>query len=251
MFSGSSVHAAGKRHNRGGWLFLIVLPLAVLALGGASAFAQSKRGIPIGGGVSGALILLDKLSSVKGKKSKSSSGSSLSSKKKKSYAKKSDDSESLPRTSKKTSGPSEKYEVKRKSNSDGNGSMAEDTQSIGNGVAKSKQTVARPESESRTDKAADQPATTAPQSAVAAAAEKAAPAGPALISTPAEIKAAQDHLRYLGYDLPVNNGTSDLNTKIAIMKYQDSIGAPSTGFLTVEQLQTLFMKAAEKQGQVR
>jgi hypothetical protein len=69
-------------------------------------------------------------------------------------------------------------------------------------------------------------------------------AGPGAISTPAEIKSAQEHLRYLGYDIPATTGAMDLKTKIAIMQFQESIGGPSTGALTVQQLQTLFVRAA-------
>lgn len=67
------------------------------------------------------------------------------------------------------------------------------------------------------------------------------------ISTPAEITSAQEHLRYLGYDIPSTSGSVDLATKIAIMKYQDSLKAEPTGELTVEQLQQLYKLAAERQ----
>jgi Putative peptidoglycan binding domain len=78
--------------------------------------------------------------------------------------------------------------------------------------------------------------------------EQAPPRSPASakISTPAEITAAQEHLRYLGYDVATSSGQLDLQTKIAIMKFQDSVGAPATGELTVEQLQRLFVMASEK-----
>lgn len=66
------------------------------------------------------------------------------------------------------------------------------------------------------------------------------------ISSNSEIKAAQEHLRYLGYDVPEANGAVDLKTKIATMQFQESIGAEATGKLTVEQLQALFMKVSEK-----
>jgi hypothetical protein len=77
----------------------------------------------------------------------------------------------------------------------------------------------------------------------------AAPAGPAVgmpISTPAEIVSAQEHLRYMGYDVPQASGVIDLKTKIAILQFQESIGQATTGVLTVEQLQALFMRAAER-----
>jgi len=70
---------------------------------------------------------------------------------------------------------------------------------------------------------------------------------PSVISTELEIAAAQEHLRFLGYDVPANSGKLDLNTKITVMKYQESIGAEPTGAITTEQLQSLFVKAAEKQ----
>ena len=71
------------------------------------------------------------------------------------------------------------------------------------------------------------------------------------ISTSAEITAAQQHLKYLGYDIPAETGAVDLKTKIAIMQYQESLHAPTTGELTVEQLQGLFKKAAEKQANTK
>jgi hypothetical protein len=37
-------------------------------------------------------------------------------------------------------------------------------------------------------------------------------------------------------------------TKNAIMKFQDSLGAPATGELTVEQLQRLFVMDSDKAG---
>ncbi|MDQ8700622.1 peptidoglycan-binding domain-containing protein [Hyphomicrobium sp. LHD-15] len=103
-----------------------------------------------------------------------------------------------------------------------------------------------------------QPSPPAAASAAAAAAAVAAPtvtgavptvAGPApnLISTKEEVTSAQEHLRYLGYDVPTTTGVLDLNTKIAIMKFQDSIGAQATGGLTVEQLQRLYARADEQQ----
>ncbi|MEI9902387.1 MAG: peptidoglycan-binding domain-containing protein [Hyphomicrobium sp.] len=66
------------------------------------------------------------------------------------------------------------------------------------------------------------------------------------IASNSEIKAAQQHLQYMGYDVRDISGTLDLKTKIAIMQFQDSIGQPSTGVMTVKQLQTLFLKVAEK-----
>lgn len=70
--------------------------------------------------------------------------------------------------------------------------------------------------------------------------------GSSLVSTPDEIKAAQQHLKFMGYDIVQENGTVDPKTKSAVMQFQDSIGAPVTGDLTVEQLQTLFKKVAGK-----
>lgn len=65
-----------------------------------------------------------------------------------------------------------------------------------------------------------------------------------VISTPAEISAAQDHLRYLGYDVPHTTGIIDERTKAAALAFQTSIGATATGELTTEQLQALFVKVA-------
>jgi hypothetical protein len=64
------------------------------------------------------------------------------------------------------------------------------------------------------------------------------------ISTPAEITSAQEHLKFMGYDIPQASGALDLETTIAIIEFQESIGAPTTGLLTREQLGMLFQKAA-------
>jgi hypothetical protein len=77
------------------------------------------------------------------------------------------------------------------------------------------------------------------------------PVGPgdtasAAIATSAEITLAQGHLQFMGYDIPQASGAVDLKTKIAIMQFQDSIGAPTTGLLTRGQLQMLFQKAATR-----
>ena len=50
----------------------------------------------------------------------------------------------------------------------------------------------------------------------------------------------------MGYDIPHESGAMDVKTKSAVMQFQDSIGAPVTGDLTTEQLQTLFVKVAGK-----
>jgi peptidoglycan hydrolase-like protein with peptidoglycan-binding domain len=69
---------------------------------------------------------------------------------------------------------------------------------------------------------------------------------PQIISTTEEIKAAQEHLKYMGYDVPAATGIIDTRTKVAIRQFQGSIGATQTGALTVEQLQLLFQKAAAR-----
>lgn len=80
----------------------------------------------------------------------------------------------------------------------------------------------------------------------AAAKPVAAASGAGLVSRPDEIKAAQQHLRFMGYDIPQETGAMDAKTKSAVMQFQDSIGAPVTGDLTTEQLQMLFVKVAGK-----
>ena len=64
-----------------------------------------------------------------------------------------------------------------------------------------------------------------------------------VISTPDEIKAAQQHLNYMGYDIPAT-GKLDARTRSAFNVFQRSIDAEPTGILTHDQLQTLFVKAA-------
>jgi len=66
------------------------------------------------------------------------------------------------------------------------------------------------------------------------------------LSTPAEISLAQQHLRFIGYDIPETSGAWDVRTKVAVMRFQYSIGLPMTGVLTREQLQMLFNVAATR-----
>lgn len=99
--------------------------------------------------------------------------------------------------------------------------------------------------------AKNEPASNAPPkealTSTGTAAKAAAVAGGAgIISRPDEIRAAQQHLRFMGYDIPQESGAMDVKTKSAVMQFQDSIGAPVTGELTTEQLQTLFVKVAGK-----
>lgn len=218
---------------------LTVFVCAVFGMSGL-AEAQNNRGIGIGLGVAGALIALDKLSTGKGKKSKSSSSSS--SKKSKSISKKKNDA-GQTRSAKQSSGTSSRTAAKSKS------------QKIDDGIGERQDEINATAGQPVTTKNSSGTGSTAsPGQGVAAASPVAvaptsrltAPASPLLISTPAEITAAQEHLKYLGYDVQTTSGTLDLNTRIAAMKYQDSIGAPATGELTVEQLQLLFRKAAEK-----
>ncbi len=62
------------------------------------------------------------------------------------------------------------------------------------------------------------------------------------------MNAATALTRYLGYDVSASSGKLDLQTKIAIVKFQDSVGAPSMGELTAEQLERLLVMASEKAG---
>jgi hypothetical protein len=75
--------------------------------------------------------------------------------------------------------------------------------------------------------------------------EAAGTSAPDTISTLDEIKSAQEHLKYMGYDIPAATGTLDAPTKAAFTAFQRSIGAQPTGMLTYDQLQTLFVKAAD------
>jgi hypothetical protein len=99
---------------------------------------------------------------------------------------------------------------------------------------------------------ADQKAATraAPKARDLPAVTNAAPAAPAealpqddVISTPDEIKAAQQHLSYMGYDVTAT-GRLDARTRSAFSAFQRSINAEATGILTYDQLQALFQKAA-------
>ena len=198
---------------------LIAIAFYMATLSGANA---QSRGIGIGIGT-GMMIL----------KGLSNSAKSGSGKSRKSY--------SSTKSSKKT------YAAKKKSR----GSRDDDD------------APAKTASESKTEGAAAENADTvaaAPTSAVPAGAAAAA-GGAAIatgstseaadvesptISTPSEIKAAQEHLKYMGYEVPEINGKVDLKTKIAVMQFQDSLGEESTGSLTIKQLQTLFLKVSQR-----
>lgn len=73
-----------------------------------------------------------------------------------------------------------------------------------------------------------------------------APTTGTIISTQSEITAAQQHLKFMGYDVPNSSGVFDLKTKIAVMQFQETIDAETTGEMTMDQLQVLFQKVAEK-----
>lgn len=207
-------------------LFALVLSVSVLAWPATRAAAQSN-GVGIGLGVSGGLKLLNELSKgTKTKKGKSASKKTT----KKTYGSK-----------KKDNGSSTASKGKNKNKSDDE--SGDDTAAADDGKAKAgaKDEATVPAA------AATAPAASGTAALAATGVAAAAASGEAkLISSKSEIKSAQDHLKFMGYDVPDANGTLDLKTKIAMMQFQDSIGEPSSGVLTVKQLQTLFVKVSEK-----
>jgi len=205
---------------------LIAIAFCASTFFGAEA---QTRGIGIGLGVAGGLNLLNNLS--KGGKA-STSRSSKSSREKK---------------SKKT------YSAKKKGSGSSRGSDEADAPARGESEPKIDNAAA-----GKPDAVTAPPASSLPNVGTAAAAGGTAaavatsPAAGAVtgdvrtISSDSEIKAAQQHLQYMGYDVGDVSGKLDLKTKIATMQFQDSIGEPSTGVMTVKQLQTLFLKVSQK-----
>lgn len=203
--------------------------VSLLAWPVSEAQAQ-RRGVGIGLGVAGGLSVLNELSKVgttkKGKSSKSSASGKSS--KKKTYGSKSKGSGSS--TAKKDD-----------DDSGTTGKADESAEESASTTATGSVDAARQPTPAAVQSA---PSGTAALAATGVAATAASDAK--TISSKSEIKSAQEHLKYMGYDVPELNGTLDLKTKIAVMQFQDSIGAESTGNLTVKQLQTLFVKVAEK-----
>lgn len=56
------------------------------------------------------------------------------------------------------------------------------------------------------------------------------------VSDPKHVRMAQERLKSLGYEVTDASGEVDLQTRIAIMRFQDQIGHPANGQLTEEQL---------------
>jgi hypothetical protein len=194
------------------------LALCVSLLAWATSSAQAQgRSVAIGVGVLGGVQLLNKLAKGGSKSSARSRSTSKSSSSK----------------SKKT------YAAKKKSTGSAARSKDDDA------PAKSEPAIENAAASAQSP-AAPAAATGAAAVATGAAAGTAVAGEAMAISSKSEIRAAQEHLKYMGYDVHDASGTLDLKTKIAIMQFQDSIGEPSTGVMTVKQLQTLFLKVSER-----
>lgn len=201
---------------------LYVTLLIAIAFCAATFFGAEAQTRGIGIGIGTGMMILNGLS--KSAKSGGKSKSTASSKSKKKYAAK-----------KKGSGS------KGKTDDDDAPARAESEPAIESATA------AKPDAVPAAAAAPAPNAGTAAAAGGAAAIATGAAAGEATaIASNSEIKAAQQHLQYMGYDVRDVSGTLDLKTKIAIMQFQDSIGESSTGILTVKQLQTLFLKASER-----
>lgn len=246
--SGANGWKGGTAHALMASLVMVVL----VALSTGDVAAQSNGGISIGtgGSVGGALRLLNKLTTGKSaKKSKSGgTGSSASSKKKsKPATARSKGSDEPKKSAKKKGGEAASKTSAEKKSPDASAEKSarskakEDTEEAREPEASDEGPPATASTGAPTKQENAAPAVTATGAVPAAAAPTAA-----VISTAAEISTAQEHLRYLGYEIDAATGVVDLKTKIAIMKYQDSIGAPTTGELTAGQLQRLFKMAAER-----
>jgi hypothetical protein len=196
-----------------------------LCLSLPSAAIAQTRGIGIGIGVGTGIMVLKGLSnSVKSGSKGKSSKATASSKSKKRYAAK-----------KKSSGGSSKSRKEEETD------IAKD----GDDAAR-ETTSASPDAAAATAKPSAGPGLPPDTGSAAAIAAGATATDALAITSKSEVAAAQQHLQYMGYDVRDVSGTLDLKTKIAVMQFQDSIGQPSTGVMTVKQLQTLFLKVAEK-----
>lgn len=202
---------------------MLALGLAFAAV--APAAEAGSRSIGVGIGVGTGLQILNQLS-------KGGSGST----RKRSYSKKTGTGHSIKSTKKGKTQPRNDNDRAKTATSKADDGGEAPSKSNGKeaGVAPNSQPGA-------SATIATVPATTA-----------ALPAGAGnFISTREEITSAQEHLRYLGYEVPATSANLDLDTKIAVMKFQDSIGAEATGALTTEQLQRLYVLADEKQKQAK
>ena len=226
---------------RHGFTAVAVAMLTLAMIMAPAKEAQAgKRGIAIGVGVVGGLIILNEISKNRGRKYGKGSGKSYG--KNKYYNKSNKTQTAKARKGRKNSDSTENAEIEQ-------GSTAGDDEVI----------AARAPSD---DDSGPNSSSIAGEHVVTSATESAAAAAPPtqtgalgaevgkveLISTSAEIKSAQEHLAFMGHDIPEANGVLDLKTKIAIMEFQDKLGSPATGQLTVEQLQTLYKRASAQVG---
>ncbi len=214
----------------------VAIGLVLFAVNVSSPAVAGSRGIGIGLGVVTGLSVLNKLDTGKTRRSRSTKHRVATKKSSGSSRKSHDDDEETPAkkaTEEKDGNPTSGQ------NAEGNGKLSDAK------PADEKEGDTRPASASMTN----EPGKSAKSDPVRDGAPGVPGGDPraAKIATLAEISTAQEHLRYLGYDVKGTNGVLDLETKIAIMKFQDSIGAPATGDLTVGQLQRMFVLAAERQ----
>lgn len=235
----------------------VAMASILLSFGTCGSEAGSRRGISIGLGVTGAIGVLGKLANPGAARS---SGTSLrsspgqTSKKSRSASKKnsgSDEEEGRSRKSSKSKTASRKKT--RPSDADPNDRHeAPDTADDGK-VASSRERGGDRLDAPQDDGASETAGATAAAGPAPSASDVSAAQTPEqdLISTASEITIAQEHLRYLGYGIKEINGVVDLDTKIAVMRYQEALGAPPTGALTVEQMQRLFQMAADRQAKAK
>lgn len=247
---------------------LMALAIAFAMASAAPSEARSRgRGIAIGGGIVGGLILLNELSKESGRykhrrahrdyseDDRPRHRRSWSKKSKRSYSSRDDDDGSSRKYSSKKS---RKHYSKSKRHDDEEDTAKTDDAATGQDEAQKDEAAQKQDAD---DKAAAEAAAgkdvedgvtveegdadpakagAQPGAGIAASVD-----GDAIISTAPEIKVAQEHLKFLGYDVPSATGTLDSKTKIATIQFQESLGVPTTGELTVNQLQALLVKASE------
>lgn len=227
-----------RSHFRRQWLHAIVTTFVAIAfclstvLLPASRAEARGRGVAIGVGVVGGLILLNALSQAgkSARTGKSSKSHATKKSKKKTYGSNKGGSRSSSASRKEAEEPK----------ADKNSEKGVSTDATVGGDA---------EAALAASTTTTQPTTLAVTGVASTAALERNE--PETISSEPEIKAAQEHLRYMGYDVPEVNGKLDLKTKVATMLFQESIGEESTGVLTVAQLQALFSKVAERTANVQ
>jgi len=222
-------------------------------VGGVKSGGRSGTSVGIGIGVIGGINLLNKLSQPSSKSTKRTKRTTYGSKKER-------ESSGSTRSAKEDEGNSKKQDSEitadrksgdgdKKDNAGQDDASKADAKTAGGKSGAEEASASKETPGSKTPVATGAIGSPAAGSAGVAATGAATAAAVAAenveISSRTDIRAAQEHLKYMGYDVPELTGTLDLKTKIAIMQFQDSIGTDATGVLTGKELQLLSSKVSE------